>query len=199
MLPVSGPDDGYGWRWNERDDWFAEPSAPEPHAGKSREAALPPPAPGETTWIEDVREASATPRQAIHTQLRRRRVSAAGAVVALLLLALWLAGTFGGGTPRRATRLRPQAAPVTTVPAARPPPAPAIPTTPLAPGSSGVQVRHLQRALARLGYSAGRIDGSYGPATVAALKRFQQASGLQADGVLGPRTLRALRLKLASG
>jgi peptidoglycan hydrolase-like protein with peptidoglycan-binding domain len=57
-------------------------------------------------------------------------------------------------------------------------------------------VKLLQRALARLGYSSGRVDGSYGPATVNALKRFQQANGLQPDGVLGPKTLQALKSKL---
>jgi peptidoglycan hydrolase-like protein with peptidoglycan-binding domain len=44
-------------------------------------------------------------------------------------------------------------------PAARPP------RTTLKPGDTGVQVKVLQRALASLGYSAGAVDGQYGPAT----------------------------------
>ena len=36
------------------------------------------------------------------------------------------------------------------------------------------------------------IDGHYGPYTELAVKQFQQARGLVADGVAGPRTLGAL-------
>ncbi len=58
-------------------------------------------------------------------------------------------------------------------------------------------MKRLQRTLARLGYSPGRVDGSYGPATANALKRFQRTRGLTPDGVLGPKTLRALTSSLA--
>jgi peptidoglycan hydrolase-like protein with peptidoglycan-binding domain len=60
-------------------------------------------------------------------------------------------------------------------------------------------VKALQRGLARLGYSPGRIDGQYGPSTVDAVKRFQRAGGLTADGILGPNTLRALSQALKTG
>ncbi len=59
-------------------------------------------------------------------------------------------------------------------------------------------MKRLQRALAQLGYSPGRVDGSYGPATENAVKRFQQTNGLQPDGVLGPKTLKALKRNLAA-
>jgi g-D-glutamyl-meso-diaminopimelate peptidase len=72
------------------------------------------------------------------------------------------------------------------------------PGTTLTPGSSGPQVKRLQRALARLGYSPGSVDGSYGPSTENGVKRFQQANGLQSDGVLGPKTLKVLKTKLAA-
>jgi len=49
-------------------------------------------------------------------------------------------------------------------------------------GVSGQPVRILQ---ARLGVPA---DGDFGPATEAALKAYQQANGLQVDGVAGPDT-----------
>ncbi len=59
-------------------------------------------------------------------------------------------------------------------------------------------MRRLQRGLARLGYSPGRIDSSYGPSTVAAVKRFQLATKLQPDGVLGRQTLLVLEARLAA-
>jgi peptidoglycan hydrolase-like protein with peptidoglycan-binding domain len=75
----------------------------------------------------------------------------------------------------------------TTTPAVHPP------TTTLTPGVRGAQVRVLQRALAELGYSAGTIDGYYGPATKTAVSKFQRAHQLTADGTVGPATLTALR------
>jgi hypothetical protein len=49
-------------------------------------------------------------------------------------------------------------------------------------------VRGLQRRLRSLGHEPGPIDGLFGPLTEAAVMRFQQARGLVADGVVGPRT-----------
>jgi peptidoglycan hydrolase-like protein with peptidoglycan-binding domain len=57
-------------------------------------------------------------------------------------------------------------------------------------------VRRLQRALARLGYPPGKIDGQYGSATTQALANFQRANKLTADGILGPATLAALTRSL---
>jgi peptidoglycan hydrolase-like protein with peptidoglycan-binding domain len=73
------------------------------------------------------------------------------------------------------------------------------PSTTLKPGDSGSQVEVLQRELAGLGYSPGTIDGNYGPGTVSAVKAFQQAAGLTADGVVGSKTLQALRSRATSG
>ncbi len=53
-------------------------------------------------------------------------------------------------------------------------------------------MRQLQRALNELGFDAGRPDGVYGDATAAAVRRFQRDAGLAPDGIVGPRTLRAL-------
>jgi peptidoglycan hydrolase-like protein with peptidoglycan-binding domain/DNA invertase Pin-like site-specific DNA recombinase len=57
-------------------------------------------------------------------------------------------------------------------------------------GSEGVRV--LQRRLARLGWQPGPVDGLYGPRTEAAVARFQQATGLAADGIVGQHTRGAL-------
>lgn len=53
---------------------------------------------------------------------------------------------------------------------------------------SGVSVSDVQRALARAGYDPGPIDGQIGKKTKAAIKSFQRASGLSADGVVGDKT-----------
>ena len=62
-------------------------------------------------------------------------------------------------------------------------------------GATGPAVKKLQKKLKELGLNPGRIDGAYGPATKAAVREFQRNSGLPADGIAGPRTLAALRLK----
>ena len=58
------------------------------------------------------------------------------------------------------------------------------------------RVRTLQRALGRLGWKPGAVDGLFGPRTERALLRFQAAAGLAQDGVAGPLTWRALARSL---
>lgn len=64
--------------------------------------------------------------------------------------------------------------------------------TVLKEGSEGPQVRELQQRLMELGYYDKSVDGSFGPATAAALKDFQKANGLSADGLAGPKTMEVL-------
>lgn len=61
-------------------------------------------------------------------------------------------------------------------------------------GSRGARVLQLQLKLSRLGHFAGSMDGIYGVQTAIAVREFQVASGLQADGSVGSITARALGL-----
>jgi peptidoglycan hydrolase-like protein with peptidoglycan-binding domain len=54
------------------------------------------------------------------------------------------------------------------------------------------RVRALQRRLRSLGRQPGPVDGRFGPLTEAAVERLQRDSGLSVDGIVGPRTRRAL-------
>lgn len=58
-------------------------------------------------------------------------------------------------------------------------------------GANGQHVRNLQGLLVANGQSV-VADGDFGPKTAAAVKRFQKAAGLSADGIVGPKTWRAL-------
>ena len=90
---------------------------------------------------------------------------------------------------------------VTTTPtlAVAVPTTPAPTPTPKTPrlGSSGEQVRIIQRRLKELGYYTGSIDGDFGEATDKAVKAFQKANGLTADGKVGEQTLKKLNDKKA--
>ena len=59
-------------------------------------------------------------------------------------------------------------------------------------GSTGDQVRTLQKRLKELGYYNGNVDGSYGESTMAAVMAFQLRNNLTVDGKAGPATQRVL-------
>ena len=58
-------------------------------------------------------------------------------------------------------------------------------------GMGGPSVIQLQEALNKNGYNI-QVDGKFGNDTLKALKSFQRKSGCQADGIVGPQTLRAM-------
>ena len=198
---------GRGEGRNERDldDWFAEPK-PLPD-----QWSLPRPEPGERAtpgeegeladWLQELPHTAQRSRRQLGGEFGARRLALAAALLGLcLLIGLVAAGVFSGHSPRAsgptagATPLSGLTA--SSAPAPFRPPALSLPSSALKRGARGPGVIALQRALTRLGYYKGRIDGQYGPGTKDALSRFQTASGLTPDGILGPLTRRALKSAL---
>ena len=66
-------------------------------------------------------------------------------------------------------------------------------------GSSGEDVRKVQRKLIQWGYLSGAADGKYGDKTRAAVVSFQRKNGLTADGRVGARTAAAMGVTLSGG
>lgn len=180
---------GSGSRGNGDDDWFAD------SAGRRTAVA------GEDDWIAP---GTAAPRRPPLGRPRRQPSSrtVVAAVVVLLLVVAGVVAAFAltGGSKKATppptqptTTLRTTTQQTTTRPRG---PGAAAPTVTLKPGDQGTQVKRLQRFLRLFGYSTGKVDGDYGPATQAAVKRFQEASKLTADGIVGPATLKALKQAL---
>jgi len=59
-------------------------------------------------------------------------------------------------------------------------------------GDQGQDIAGIQAQLNALGYDAGSVDGDFGQATATAIGRFQRDRGLEADGVIGIETYRAI-------
>ncbi|NER00719.1 MAG: peptidoglycan-binding protein [Cyanothece sp. SIO2G6] len=55
-------------------------------------------------------------------------------------------------------------------------------------GDEGPEVQSIQALLQIMGYYSGQIDGRYQENTVLAVIAFQQAAGLNGDGIMGPTT-----------
>jgi len=65
------------------------------------------------------------------------------------------------------------------------------------PRMSGATVKAIQRGLRQAGFNPGPVDGVFGPQTQAAVLGFQATRGLIPDGEVGPRTAKALGVRLA--
>jgi peptidoglycan hydrolase-like protein with peptidoglycan-binding domain len=94
-----------------------------------------------------------------------------------------------------ATPGTPSTAPSAATPSA-PSPSPSTSTPPkpqkLQVGAKGTQVKALQERLTELGYWNGKADGTFGSLTQQAVYAVQKAAGVGRDGVVGPKTQKAL-------
>lgn len=178
---MSSPDD----RDPFVDDWFEDEEQTQVRQPLRRRPTLPPP-----------------------EERRIPGIALVGGAVALLLVVLAVVVLTGGdetpavdpGTPR--TDVPEEEEPATTPEAPTPPagetPQPLPTEGIMRPGEEGEQVLALQQALTTLGYEPGEPDGNYGPATAEAVRAFQTAAGLPADGIAGPTTLAAINDALAA-
>ena len=66
-------------------------------------------------------------------------------------------------------------------------------------GSQGTLVKNMQQKLKDLGYYTGSVTGNFGTITEEAVRSFQRANGLTADGVAGVSTLNKLYAMSGSG
>ena len=82
----------------------------------------------------------------------------------------------------------------TPKPTATPSPEPTyiIPEKTVRRNDSGADAKAVQKRLKELGYYKGTVDGKFTAASVTALKAFQEANGLEADGVAGKGTYAVL-------
>lgn len=65
-------------------------------------------------------------------------------------------------------------------------------------GSSGGEVKEVQRRLKNWGYYSGSVDGIFGAKTTEAVKYFQRKNGLTADGIVGKATYEALGMNASA-
>lgn len=196
-------DTGFGGAY---DDWFDEPEPPPERRRRGQRRAVaetdddPWVIPDGPTRRPDRRRS----RQSLViagrevTQLQAFLVGGSALVVLLAILAA--GGVFSSGSKpvSQPTTLTTPKPPVTTTQTTPSSPTANVtpPSAPLKPGDSGAQVTLLQKALAALGFSPGKPDGSYGPGTTSAVKQFQNSKELTADGIAGAATIAALRQAL---
>lgn len=181
------------------DDWFDEP-APLTETQSTANRGVYEDA--EEVWVLPEDDRSTSHREFVigGRTLTMTQLAIIGlSVLAIFFAILAAAGVFNGNKAVAPPVAPPVKHVTVTVPATNPVTTPSTqaPAQTLKPGDTGAQVKTLQRALATLGFSAGKPDGDYGPATQVAVERFQVAKGLAEDGVVGPATLAALQKALS--
>jgi len=184
------------------DDWFDEPEPPIETQSAARRDVYD--GGDEEVWVlpdeEDGHDRGHRGGIVIggRTLTTTQAVVVAVSILAVFFAILAAAGVFNSGAapvPPVTTQAPPTTTQATTT--ATTTPTTAAPSQTLKPGDTGAQVKTLQQALNSLGYSVGKPDGDYGPATQSAVEQFQAANNLAADGVVGPETLAKLQQALS--
>jgi Putative peptidoglycan binding domain len=185
------------------DDWFDEPEPPtETQSAVSRGVYED----DDEVWVLPDDEGARAGGQRTIVVAGRTLTTTQVAIIAASLLAIFFAilaatGVFNGHKAA-APPVAPKPKHLTTTTTQT---STAVDTTPtteapaqtLKPGDTGSQVKVLQRALQKLGFSPGTPDGDYGPSTQIAVEKFQLAKGLGEDGIVGQETLAALQKALS--
>jgi Putative peptidoglycan binding domain len=184
------------------DDWFDEPEPPtETQSAVGRGVYED----ADEVWVLPEDEDAPSPGHREIVVAGRTLTTTQAAIIAICILAVFFAilaafGVFNGGKPAAQpvappTKQLPTTTAVTTQ--ATTTPTTEAPSQTLKPGDTGSQVKLLQQALNKLGFSTGKPDGVYGPSTQNAVEQFQAAQGLNADGIVGPETLNAIQKQVA--
>jgi len=182
------------------DDWFDEPEPPtETQGGANRGVHED----TEEVWVlpEEEGSGSSGHREIVvagRTLTMTQLVIIAASLLAIFFAILAAAGVFNGAKATAPPVTQPTALPPTTQ-ASTPTnttPTTQAPAQTLKPGDTGSQVKDLQRSLTALGFPV-KVDGDYGPATQTAVEQFQASKNLDADGIVGPKTLAELQQALS--
>jgi Putative peptidoglycan binding domain len=184
------------------DDWFDEPEPPtETQSAVGRGVYED----ADEVWVLPEDDEPRSPAHREFVVAGRTLTTTQLAIIGICILAVFFAilaaaGVFNGSSPP-AQSLTPTTKPLTnttpTTAAANTTPTVQGPSQPLNPGDTGSQVKLLQQSLNTLGFSVGKPDGVYGPATQNAVERFQVSQGLPEDGIVGPQTLNAIQKQLS--
>ncbi len=154
------------------------------------------------------------PQRSIRRSRAGTRAFALGAVLAMVCAAL--AWAIAGGLHHSRPAPAPRPAATTHAAATESASAPATTVTSAATGSGAgtgsgsasgtgthagpsADTLALQRNLGQLNYYEGPVDGVSGAATITAIKDFQRANGLTADGIAGPATMAKINQQLVTG
>jgi hypothetical protein len=184
------------------DDWFDEPEPPtETQSAVGRGVYED----ADEVWVLPEDDQQGSPAHREFVVAGRTLTTTQVAIIGICILAVFFAilaavGVFNGSSPPAQTVTPPPKQLTNTTPTTT-----AVNTTPttqgpqqtLKPGDTGSQVKLLQQSLATLGFSSGKPDGVYGPATKNAVERFQVSQGLPEDGIVGPQTLAAIQKQLS--
>jgi hypothetical protein len=186
------------------DDWFDEPEPPtETQSAVGRGVYED----ADEVWVLPEDDEPGSPAHREFVVAGRTFTTTQLAIIGICILAVFFAilaaaGVFNGSNPPAQTVTPPPKPLTTTTPATTQGSTtstvqgPATTQT-LKAGDTGAQVKLLQQSLNTLGFSVGKPDGVYGPATQNAVERFQVAQGIPEDGIAGPQTLAAIQRQLS--